>query len=595
MDAGILGLDDLFGHNVSYRIPVFQRPYAWTQETQWLPLWEDVRDKALELMKAPDEDVAAHFMGAIILQSQHDPRSGPKVDRHIVVDGQQRLTTLQLLIRAVQQCFRNLADNERANELQNWTENEEKSWDGDKENQTKVRQSNVSDRTSFQDVIREGAPRDTIRRIDEAFNFFLARITEWLDENPSERAEKSEALKNTLTAHMKVATVDLDTNEKPHFIFSVLNARAEPLLESDHIKNEIMYRADVVDDEQKARDLWGFFENNQWWRRGTQEGRLSRIHLDRFLNYWTAMKTEMLNKGTGADVSADRVYGCFKRVIEADPGDVKELAAAIWTAGQIYMDIEEARQPGIKRFLKRLKTMELGVVVPLLLWLYTADVSESERTRSTQALESYLVRRVLCGQQSQGLNRLFFELLGKLCHEEYKSVSEVIVDFLKDQTAENRIWPKDLQIIENVIGHPMKGTASRQVMVLEAIEQHIRTDMAEPLGEGALSREHIMPDSWQRNWPLPPELANDEESLSQRGNAVNEIGNLTLVTQKLNSALSNEAWESKRETLRKHTTLRLNIELLDIAGEVWDEDAILNRSAWMAKNIVEIWPYADKL
>ena len=184
MDANVLTLDELFGHNVSYRIPVFQRPYAWTQDNQWLPLWEDVRDKALELMKAPDAEVPSHFMGAIILQSQHDPRSGPKVDRHIVVDGQQRLTTLQILIRAVQQCFRTHADNTRANEFQKWTENEEKSWDGNSENQTKVRQSNVSDRTSFQNVIREGAGTSTARRIDEAFNYFLARVTHWLDETP---------------------------------------------------------------------------------------------------------------------------------------------------------------------------------------------------------------------------------------------------------------------------------------------------------------------------------------------------------------------------------------------------------------------------
>ena len=395
---------------------------------------------------------------------------------------------------------------------------------------------------------------------------------------------------------MKLATVDLDTNEKPHFIFAVLNARAEPLLASDHIKNEIMFRADVVDEEQQARDLWGFFDDNhQWWRRGTKEGRLTRIHLDRFLNYWTAVKTEMLNRGTGADVTAERVYNSFKRVVEAHSSDVRELAADIRKAGQIYVDMEDAKQPGIEVFLRRLKTMELGVVVPLLLWLYAEDVPESDRIRSARALESYLVRRMLCGQQSQGLNRLFFELLGKLGHEEYESVSEVIVDFLKDQTSENRTWPKDQEVIESVIGHPMKGTVGRQAMVLEAVEQHIRSDKTEPLGEGTLSREHIMPDSWQRNWPLPPERANNEESVSQRENAVKEIGNLTLVTQKLNSALSNEAWESKRETLRQHTTLRLNIELLDMAGEVWDDEAILDRSTWMVRKILEIWPYADKL
>ncbi len=596
MDANVRTLDELFGYNVSYRIPVFQRPYAWTEDDQWYPLWEDVKDKALELMRSSDSNVPAHFMGAIILQSQYSSGSGPKVDRQIVVDGQQRLTTLQVLIRAVQQCFRNLGDNDRANDLQRLTLNDERSWTDDTENQTKVRQSNVSDRTSFQNVIRQGTATPTARGIDEALSYFLGKATSWMNEAPREREERTEALKKTLSEYMKLATVDLDASEKPHFVFSVLNARAERLLESDLIKNEIMFRADVVDDEQKARNLWGYFEEDQdWWRRGTQEGRLSRIHLDRFLNYWTALEIESMKQGDGVEVTAERVYKGFRTVVESRPNDIDNIAAELRRAGQFYLDMEEARQPGIEQFLQRLKTMELGVVIPLLLRLYTEDVAEDDIVRSTKALESYLVRRMLCGQQSQGLNRLFFELTGKLIHETHRSVPDAIVEFLRGQTSENRTWPLDSHIRDSLVGQPMKGTVGRQVMVLEAIEQHIRTGMTEKLVAGNLSREHIMPQSWQRNWQLPPEQMQNEERLGKRANAIKEIGNITLVTQKLNVSLSNGAWESKIDTLKKHTTLRLNTELLEMAGNVWDEDAIERRSKWMAEKIIEIWPYADKI
>ena len=86
-----------------------------------------------------------------------------------------------------------------------------------------------------------------------------------------------------------------------------------------------------------------------------------------------------------------------------------------------------------------------------------------------------------------------------------------------------------------------------------------------------------MPASWQRNWPLPDGLAGDE-AIDARDEAVKEIGNLTLVTGKLNASLSNAPWHEKIETLRRHTTLRLNWELLEHPPETWNEETIRERS-----------------
>ena len=98
MEANILNLKTLFGSEVSYRIPQFQRPYAWKKAEQWKPLWQDVLNVAETILSRQDRKVPPHFMGAIVLQNQ-DSGTGEVVKR-IVVDGQQRLTTLQLLIRA---------------------------------------------------------------------------------------------------------------------------------------------------------------------------------------------------------------------------------------------------------------------------------------------------------------------------------------------------------------------------------------------------------------------------------------------------------------------------------------------------------------
>ncbi len=586
MHAGIQTLSDLFGSPISYRIPVFQRPYAWTKERQWKPLWSDVQRIAEKLLVAmPEENFPPHFMGAIVLQLQ-SANSG-RIVKRIVVDGQQRLTTLQLLIRAAQESFQNLDDTPRANRMSQFTLNDNGDQGSDFDDDTKVRQSNVNDLQSFQDVIRGLSDGNKpLRPIGEAYWYFTQEMTDWLNKQPANRDARAAALETTLAKYLQLATVDLDEGERPHFIFSVLNARAEPLKESDHIKNTIMYEANVVDDARKATELWGLFDRDEWWRSSTNEGRLSRIHLDRFLNYWVVMRI-------GQDVNADSVSTKFNKYLDSSGLPIEEISTAIRNAGQVYQDLEKARIPGIEIFLRRMKTMEIGVVMPLLLWLYTTEISDDTRKRSIWALESYLVRRMLCGVTSQGLNRLFVELLTKLKTTDTQTADQATIDFLRGQTVDNRIWPRDELLYDNLVGIPLKGTVGRQIMVLEALELQMRSSKTEGFGQVSLTREHIMPEAWQRHWPLPE--GNTDEATTARDQAIKEIGNLTLVTGKLNPALSNSAWSQKREALEKHTALRLNWELLKSAPEAWNEEGICLRSRQLANMVAEIWPYADKI
>ena len=596
LHADVLNLKTLFGYEVSYRIPQFQRPYAWKKDEQWVPLWEDVRKVAENILSRQGGKAPPHFMGAIVLLSQ-ESRAG-EVAKQIVVDGQQRLTTLQLLIRAAQDSFQSLNDTDRANRLSELTLNGEAHWGGDSDNQTKIRQSNLNDQRSFQEAIRaSGEGQGSLRAIGEAFQYFKGEVTDWLNKEPANRVSRSNALEEALVQHLQVAAIDLDEGEKPHRIFAILNTRGEPLKQSDHVKNAVMYEADVVDDRSKAGELWGMFDShdsNDWWRQDTKEARLDRIHLDRFLNYWVVTRL-------GQEVTADQVSSKFSEIVETEKKShdltpvaaIENITASLRKAGVIYQDMEEARQPGIETFLRRIKTLEIGVVMPPLLWLYTRDVAGESRQRCVRALESYLVRRMLCGLSSSGLNKLFIELIGRLEPGGVAQADSTVIEFLSGQTVENRIWPKDVLLAESLIQKPLRGSPARQKMVLEAIEMSLRSDKTEAPGQSSnLTVEHIMPQSWERNWPLSE---NTEEATESRKQAVKEIGNLTLITGKLNASVSNAAWSEKRGELRKHTASRLNWELLDDAPEVWDEASIHARSRQLCEVIKGIWPYADKI
>ena len=528
-------------------------------------------------------------MGAIVLQLR-EQTTGVVVKR-LVVDGQQRLTTLQLLIKAAQQAFLDINEVARADRLAKLTRNPSNYWGGDSDNETKIRQSNLNDQKAFQEAVRDLDDGEAlIHPISIAEKYFREELSKWLNAQPADRDVRANAMEETITKLLQIAAIDLDVLEKPHLIFEVLNTRAETLTQSDLVKNTVMYEADVVDDAQKAKNLWGMFDGDKWWRQETKEGRLNRIHLDRFLNYWMVMSTN-------GDVTADRISSEFSHYIDKNRSshNIHDIAADIRKAGVVYRDIDNVRIPGIETFLKRMKTMELGVVVPPLLWLYTRDIPKENRERGIRALESYLIRRMLCGYQSQGLNRLFLELLASLKAECDQTPDRTIIDFLEKQTVENRSWPRDDELFIKVASEPLKGTVRRRVMVLEAIESHLKSDKTESVVNSKLTVEHIMPESWENNWPLDETFPNRDEAVEARKQAVQEIGNLTLVTGKLNSSLSNDPWNKKRETLKKHTVLRLNLDLVNDYQPMWDETTIRDRGRHLADKIIEIWPFASKL
>lgn len=413
MDAKIMGMGDLFDLDVSYRIPTFQRPYAWAEE-EWEALWDDVTKVAEKLLRAPGSlDVLPHFLGAIVVQ----PRNGEApplgdVRPILVVDGQQRLTTLQLLIKALAVEFTaSIATPPDTYSFRDYLFNKQSSTGHDYLNATKMRQSNRLDQADFQAIMNGPVdPNRPQRPIIEAYEYLRKQVRKWLNRDSVLVGERAQALYEVVTQHLKVAAIGLDTGEQPHFTFEILNSRGEPLRQADYIKNTVMYEADLIDDEVQSQALWGMFEDD-WWRQEESRGREWQMQLDRFLNYWCTMRL-------GENVQTYRTASAFRRYVEGvkerNEKTIQEIAADIRSAGLVYKRIEENEQPGIEEILQRVKVLEVGVIVPFLLWLYTEDISEPCRQSAVQAVESFLIRRALCNLGSMGLNYLFIELINHL-------------------------------------------------------------------------------------------------------------------------------------------------------------------------------------
>ncbi len=598
MFVGKLDLQTLFNKQVWYEIPVFQRQYVWDEDEQWEPLWVDVQNTAeryLEAERATSQTRhrPSHFLGAVVLQ-QKQTSSNEQLESRLVVDGQQRLTTLQLLADAVQEVFERQGLEVAARRLSNMVLNGEDYWGGNSDRKFKVWPTRI-DQEAFKHAMSNELPSEEYgeSNIVRAHEFFKSQIDNWLIQVPEERELRATALERIIRNQLELVVIDLEIEDDPHIIFETLNARGTPLLESDLIKNMIMYEAEnagISTNSEEGRQLWRFDEG--WWHEDIAQGRLVRPRIDVFLNYWLTVRTQ-------DEVVAKDVFSTFRRrytdwhLSES----ITELLEAIHTAAGYYRALEQSTQPGMDKFLYRRGVMQAGVLTPVLLSLLDSQTPQPQLNNALRAIESYLVRRMILRMTTNDYNRLFIGLLSALEESGPEQADATVVGYLGNQTAPARVWPDNDQMEGAFTGWPLYKllTRGRLRIVLEGIEEDLRTNMAESLSVPRnLTIEHIMPQRWRENWAHPNHSEGAERAARDRDNLIHSMGNLTLVNRRLNSRLSNVPWEQKKSDLSNHSVLFLNKTLLDNAPEVWDEDAIRQRAVSMCQAAARVWPYKDK-
>lgn len=585
-------------------VPLFQRPYVWNEENQWEPLWNDIVRIADRVHDKPNDKHTPHFLGAVVLQ-QAQQKTGQMQERTII-DGQQRLTTLQILLDALHAELRSVGAEAPAMRIEPLIINAS-AFCAKPEDRFKVWPTN-RDRPAFNAVMGAEPPvnYDVLGhkgdRMVEAHRYFSERAREWLIlKGPEGISTRAATIETVVRELLQMVVIDLTVDENAQEIFETLNARGAQLTAADLIKNFIFQKLleSGANVEETYQHYWKEFETG-FWESEISVGRFRYPRSSIFLNHWLIART-------GEEVVAREVFDRFKRFASHDAGlTMGNIIIQVYEASRVYRQFITAASTltgPINRlglFGYRTGVLESEVIKPLVLCLLDPEkpvVPEDQLVKSFEAIESWMVRRMLVRATTKNYNQVVAELVSLLLKSSRDEAGTVIENFLASQSSGSRYWPDDAEIREELsalLAYRRLGRG-RLRMVLESIEDHRRgwrgTNQGlggERVARGKYAIEHIMPRKWLSHWPLPSNIGD-----SERDRTIHTLGNLTLLTGKLNSKVSNGPWlgsEGKRSGLEAHDVLMLNRELLKRADSEWTDQAIRERTLELANTIIQIWP-----
>lgn len=586
-------------------VPLFQRPYVWNEENQWEPLWNDVARVADRLLAGQRTRTQPHFLGAVVLQ-QTASATGLMQERTII-DGQQRLTTLQLLLDALHAELLAADATAPALRVEPLIVNAEP-FCKRPEDRFKVWPTN-RDRPAFNAVMSAPSPvaHDELGlngdRMLEAHRYFSLQARAWLALNgPEDIQGRAAAIETATRDLLQLVVIDLGADENAQEIFETLNARGAQLTAADLIKNFVFQRllesgADVEDAYERH---WREFES-AFWETEVSVGRLRYSRSSIFLNHWLVART-------GEEVVAREVFTRFKSYadFEAEVPMLQLLeqlgrAAAIYKSFALGAGQSTGPIDHLSLFGYRTGVLESEVVKPLVLCLLDPEkepIPPAQVSKALSTIESWLVRRMLVRATTKSYTQAIAEIITQLRKGERAAAGDLIEAYFIGQKSGSRYWPDDREVRDELeeLQAYRRLSRGRMRMVLEAVEDDLRGWRQGRTGLGGervtrsrLHIEHVMPRKWAAHWPLPEGAIGDEN----RDRLIHTIGNLTLLTGPLNSKVSNGPWsggDGKRHALEAHDVLLLNREILKAAPTEWDETEIRSRTGSLTSRILEIWP-----
>lgn len=613
-------LHGVFYGDKRFVIPVYQRPYVWDLERQWGPLWDDIEATVRRLIEArswaqlkgtplndADAKAAPHFLGAIVIEQHPTPIDEPPI--RSVVDGQQRLTTLQLLLRGILDALkRGGVSGPPVARIRHLLQNDPETAAGAALHKVWPR---PAERTAFVNAMAEAAPSDSVSTFAAARHFFSESAygfltdpeidTEFLGEDEDVQ-KRGALLVAAIVGLVKLVVIDLEDADDAQVIFEALNARNTPLSATDLVKNLLFMRAQSqgYDPQELYDTIWVRFDRDAaWWREAVGVGHAQRARQDWLLGDWLIAEL-------GRVINVGRLYGEFRAWLDTSKRTPAEALRTVGSYADAY-EMLHGRMPGasmaeIEAF-RRIEQLNITVATPVLLWLLVQPANSLEahtRELAFRAIESFVVRRMAVKWQTRGYAAVFADVL-KAGRASPSNPGAAIIDALRSGP-HGYWWPTNDQLLEAFRTLKYYGPGGinqeRIRMLLAAADSHAHKEYhkGEPVTAkyDELQVEHIMPREWRPHWPVITDDPTEQEYRERiRESVINQIGNLTLVSARLNPSMSNAAWETKRTALRENALLRLNATIWLLP--VWDESAIAERAEWLATRVAAEWAGPESL
>jgi hypothetical protein len=659
MQPGKTSATLLFSAPTQYVIPVFQRGYVWTLEKQVAPLWADVADRANALLerKAIEDTpggaqlgpMRKHFLGSLVLTPVINAFG--RVSAYEVIDGQQRTTTLHLLLLAFRDVAKKHGDPMLLQMLENLTRNagpfsvlsdHHKVWP------TKAGREEISALNGAGDVakicvkfpVRLGKGKVERPLLVQGYLYLYHGILAFLRgadlgqpvssesdvthadhlihgirhdaqveavgaEQPIHKGH-AEVLFMALQNEVQLMTLTLETEDDPQIIFETLNARGEPLLASDLIRNFIFLEAtrkDLVVDDLYAT-YWKDFDeqvepgnkitSNRYWRERERQGRITHPRIDLFFFHYTILRRV-------SETKVGNVFQNYKdwwlRSVRDLTRELSAIRAASMSFRSLVSPVGEGR---IQEFARLVKALDVSTFIPVFLRLVELYPDEGSKhlRQAIVDLESYIVRRTVCGFTTKNYNRIALKLLEALNNGGEPATA--LRTQLQAFGGASQSWPGDDEFREAWLNRPVYEAmrAAKVAAILRALEPSFRTskqeDVPVPVG---LTVEHVLPQEWKKHgfYPIPDMT---EEKQIARDRLLHTFGNLTLLTQPLNSSASNGPFEDfadggkiidgKRKKICE-SLLSMNAYFQSCTGQAWDNEAINARGKLLFHRALSMW------
>nr|WP_255519987.1 DUF262 domain-containing protein [Cupriavidus sp. IK-TO18] len=644
-----------------YLIPVFQRGYVWTLEKQVAPLWADIEDRALKYIEYELESKKAsahalkplqkHFLGSVVLTPV--PGTFGRAPTFEVIDGQQRTTTLHLLLLAFRLAAMQLKGSPVPGMLDTLLRNPgpyTEATDHHKVWPTQAGRAEMRELNGAPDVeaicrkypAKEGRQRFERPLMVQSFIYLYHAclaffrgielgdpVTEETDQTYSHLliheirnknsvpslagtaeldAQRAQSLYMALSEYVQIMTLTLESEDDPQVIFETLNARGEPLLASDLIRNFVFLDAarrgqDVTTlyetrwrdfDEQYDRDQT--VSANRYWREKERQGRLTHPRIDLFFFHYTVLRRR-------EETKVSHVFQSFKEWWDGAPRDIDLELDRLGKSSQHFREfISPVGDDHVAEFAKLVRILDVSTLTPVYLALRDRYAPDSAELRLALGdLASYITRRTVCGYTTKAYNRIFLRLLGEVADS--SSPATALRKYLLGLDGHSQCWPTDDEFRQAWKTRPVyELLRPRKVCaILRALELASRSSRQEYKGVQeveTLTVEHVMPQSWQKSlhFMLPED---DLNAISARTTAVQTFGNLTLLTQSLNSSVSNGPFEDfedsntlveGKRTKFLQSLLLLNAYFQHSSVTKWDDDEIRARGDHMFLKALKVWP-----